>query len=112
MPSGYVHAGRRPSSRDIPVTYLPRTIYVRSGDEPGESTARETFSPHRPPVAHQVAGHVRQIPADWRASDAARIAAQESGMPLPTSGFTFVRPHVRGHGEAPSVHRARVRGRK
>ena len=58
-----------------------------------------------------MAGHLRQIPLAWRASEASRRDAEASGVRLPEGGFTWVRPHSRGtgiEGEVPEVKRVRV----
>jgi hypothetical protein len=100
VPSGFVSAPRRPSSRrgDVPVIYLPRGRYASGGRgadgrmESGDSGGGTGIT-HR---AHQVAGFLRQLPLSCRASGEARIAAERHGLRLPESGYTFVRPHTRG----------------
>jgi len=47
---------------------------------------------------HGVRGHLRRLPAGWKASQEAKEIAQGFGVLVP-DGFTFVRPHVRGHGD-------------
>lgn len=108
VPLGYVQApktGRKSKvkAEELPVTrvtYIPRVRRVAptSGEASSGDSARSAGT-GRTHALHQVSGFLRQLPLDWKASDAARQNAEASGISLPQNGVTFVRPHSRG-GEA------------
>ncbi len=63
--------------------------------------------------AHGVRGHLRRLRPGWTASENAATTAEEFGMTIP-DGYTFVRPHVRGEGQADtpdSDHEVIIRSR-
>lgn len=61
----------------------------------GEAAERERIRRQ----AHGVRGHLRRLHGAWHAGAEAASSAGEFGLALP-QGFTFVRPHVRGHNAA------------
>jgi len=107
VPSGYVQTPKKAKKADagqppaVRVTYVPRVQYRRpegaadssGGDGEGRTGTGRTHA------LHQVAGFIRQLPIDWKASETARQNAEASGISLPAHGVTFVRPHSRGGGE-------------
>lgn len=109
VPGGYVKAppkNRRHLDQDstpISVTYVPRVSYVRPTPEGSDGDIRilregreSTGRHHR---THQVAGFIRQLGLEMKASDMARSNASLVGISLPPNGFTYVKPHMRGKGE-------------
>ena len=109
VPGGYVksppkkRADLPPDSAPISVTYVPRVTYVHptaEGDDGDIRILREgsegTGRHHR---THQVAGFIRQLGLEMKASDMARSNASLVGISLPPKGFTYVKPHMRGKGE-------------
>ena len=96
IPGGYVHSPKKPSGDVISVLYVPRVARGRQERVPYVPGDDSVLSSGGTRAAHQVAAHVRQIPAEWHASEVAREAAENAGMRLPESGFTFVKAHIRG----------------
>jgi hypothetical protein len=100
VPSGFVTGSRKPSSRkgDIAVTYLPkyRILDANKTKENVDITHGTMDISRKMRIGHQVAAFLRQLPGEQKASEAARINAQKRGIRLPESGYTFVKPHVRG----------------
>ena len=82
---------------------LPRPFRVAAGEEAeepeaewGEPEARRRLAR----AAHAVRGHLRRLPAGWKAHPGALRLAEGFGVVVP-EGFTFVRPHLRGGRAAP-----------
>ena len=102
VPAGFVSGGRKPSKRngDIPIVFIPKTRTVYTNEEESLAQGEHTGITHR---GHQVSGHLRQLPLMSRASQDAREAAKEYRIILPETGYTFVRPHVRGTFEGKMV---------
>lgn len=72
---------------------LPRTVYnVQWGASVEE---RDTIIR----ATHSVRPHYRYLGDDRKATGDALATADDYGMPHPPTGYTFVRPHVRGSGE-------------
>jgi len=88
---------------------LPRTIQTvkwgASSDEHDVITR----------ATHAVRAHYRLLGDGRRASEGALASADEYGMPPPPTGYTFVRPHLRGSGESvdhDAIRRVVCRGLK
>lgn len=109
IPTGLVSSGKKPTKKDVAMRYVPRYQIDREMRAPSSSVKREHHEGGK--RAHMVAGHIRQIPMDHHASDQCVMAASEAGISLPTNGFTFVRPHVRGGGEKSTVTKVKIRRR-
>jgi hypothetical protein len=109
VPSGFVTGSRKPSSRkgDIAVTYLPkyRILDANKTKENVDITHGTINISRKMRIGHQVAAFLRQLPGEQKASEAARINAQKRGIRLPESGYTFVKPHVRGGFYGKKVYR-------
>jgi len=82
---------------------LPRPFRAAAGEEAeepeaewGEPEARRRLAR----AAHAVRGHLRRLPAGWKAHPGALRLAEGFGVVVP-EGFTFVRPHLRGGRAAP-----------
>jgi len=87
---------------------LPRPFRVAGGEEAeeleaewGEPEARRGLAR----AAHAVRGHLRRLPAGWKAHPGALRLAEGFGVVVP-EGFTFVRPHLRGGRAAPPEQEA------
>lgn len=108
IPRGYVQTPKVPKSErradSVSVTYIPRIMhrgdtYIRpeqEGHEVKDSSGIPSTATGRHVKAHQVAGFIRQMSMERHASPGARIRAADAGLTLPESGFTYVRPHMRG----------------
>jgi hypothetical protein len=99
LPSGPVREGLR---------RLPRPFRVIAGEEAeepeaewGDPEARRRWAR----AAHAVRGHLRRLPAGWKAHPGALRLAEGFGVVVP-EGFTFVRPHLRGGRAAPPEQEA------
>lgn len=85
---------------------LPRVVYKSSWGPTSDREVIERIARR----AHAVRGHYRAL-EDRTASEMAVEAALEYGYPEPPEGYTFVRPHTRGTGEAmPAVRRVICKG--
>lgn len=74
------------------ITVLPRVVHhVRW------STTTERTGITR--AAHMVRAFYRRLPFGGEPSDNARKNAEKFGYPPPPTGYTFVKPHVRGSGK-------------
>ena len=102
VPAGFVSGGRKPSKKngDIPIIFIPKTKTIYTNGEESGTQGEQTGITHR---GHQVSGHLRQLPLMSKASQDAREAAKEYRIILPETGYTFVRPHVRGTFEGKMV---------
>jgi hypothetical protein len=111
VPSGFVSGSRRSSSKrgDVSVIYLPK-IKAISAENNGHISSRKRTEPtgitHK---GHQVACFIRQLHINHKASDSARTNASAYGITLPESGFTFVRPHMRGEIDNKRIFKVRVK---
>lgn len=109
IPGGYVKSPPKkrakldPNSAPVPVTYIPRVTYTQPSTESGDGDIRilreGTEGTGRHHRTHQVAGFIRQLGLEMKASDMARSNASLVGIALPPRGFTYVKPHMRGKGE-------------
>ena len=88
---------QRKRKRRKSVRTLPGRRYVRIAGNRQWGNDEERSAIHR--QAHGVRGHLRRLRPGWAASGNAATTAEEFGMTIP-DGFTFVRPHVRGDGQA------------
>lgn len=89
------------------VVRFPRTIYKAQWGSAQDREAADAIAKR----AHAVRGHYRELSPGRTASEQAADTAQEYGYPPPPAGYTFVRPHTRGEGEAmPQVRRVVCRG--
>lgn len=86
----------KPRTREQNVRYLPRNRIVFSGEarEWGSQEEHEAIKRLR----HGVGEHFRRLHDGQQASDVARQNAADFGYAVVPDGFTFVKPHVRGHG--------------
>ena len=89
--SGYKPAAKKHKRVDKKLI-LPRSISKCAWSQDAE---RQRITHAK----HSVRAFYRQLPSGYQASDEAEETAAEFGYPLPPSGFTFVRPHVRGNGD-------------
>lgn len=88
----------KPKPKEEPtVRYLPRRRLVFRGDtrEWGSEEEYEAIQRRR----HGVSEHFRRLLAGQQASETARGNAADFGYTVIPDGYTFVKPHVRGHGE-------------
>lgn len=108
VPTGSVKADRAPKKSDVAVTYVPRIEYVVEHDASEHQETGRHYGTGTPKAAYMVAGFIRQIPEAWKTSDDAKERAKEAGMELPI-GYTYVRPHVRGHGDPKNIKNVKVR---
>jgi hypothetical protein len=77
---------------------LPRPFRVIAGEEAEEPEAEWEEPEARRRLAraaHAVRGHLRRLPAGWKAHPGTLRLAEGFGVVVP-EGFTFVRPHLRG----------------
>lgn len=86
------------------VRYLPRHRLIFHGEarEWGSPEEHEAIQRRR----HGVTEHFRRLLAGQQASEGARKCAADFGYTVIPDGFTFVKPHVRGHGEGQEPERA------
>lgn len=109
IPRGYVQTPKIPKTErrteHVSVTYIPRILHPATTNAGAEQeddfpADRERRAPgdgtERHVRAHQVAGFIRQMSMERHASPGARTRAADAGLTLPESGFTYVRPHMRG----------------
>lgn len=88
----------KPKPKEEPtVRYLPRRRLIFHGEarEWGSKEEHEIIQRQR----HGVSEHFRRLLAGQQASETARKNAADFGYTVIPDGFTFVKPHVRGHGE-------------
>lgn len=83
------------------VVRLPRVIFKSQWGSNMDRQITEGISKR----AHTVRGHYRLISDEYIAPDEQKEAALDYGIPAPPVGYTFVRPHSRGTGEALPVAR-------
>jgi len=98
---------------------LPRIFRVTAAGEGAGEIEAEWGTPETrrrlERAAHMVRGHLRRLPAGWKARSEAHRLAAGFGVVIP-EGFTFVRPHLRGRhrwepaDEAPPEPEAVARG--
>ena len=91
--------GKSSETDENRIIYLPRVRYAQKKVSEPDSPLRETSLRS----AHKVRAHLRQ---SGEASLSQRALAKKYGFILP-KGYTFVRPHRRGHLQKQTVYRSR-----
>lgn len=70
VPAGSVSGTRRPTKKDIAVTYLPRHQYIREDSE--ANVVGMTTRHHASPIMHMVTGFIRQLTSGIKVSENAQ----------------------------------------